>query len=156
MYHCISHKIPVIPEIGVFATERETDVWISKLWLFYVNRNVLILPRLKYFKSPAATIQASVCQALCLSKSQTQHVKTTNILATWIYFCIYQIIFTLSHSHILVSTGSLYWITEAQYWVHTSERGWLITACVVRARVITHLSSPAHCLNTHNIRDKNR
>ena len=27
----LSHKIPVIPEIGVFATERETDVWISKL-----------------------------------------------------------------------------------------------------------------------------
>ena len=40
----------------------ETDVWISKLWLFYVNRNVMILPRLKYFESPAAaTIQASVC-----------------------------------------------------------------------------------------------
>lgn len=71
---------------GIRDRERETDVWISKLWLFYVNRNVLILPRLKYFKSPAATIQASVCQALCLSKSQTQHVKTTNILATWIYF----------------------------------------------------------------------
>ena len=63
----------------------ETDVWISKLWLFYVNRNVMILPRLKYFEHPAATIQASVCQALCLTISQTQQVKTENIFATWTY-----------------------------------------------------------------------
>ena len=52
----------------------------------YLNRNVMILPRLKYFELPAATIQASVCQPLCLTISQTQQVRSENIFATWIKY----------------------------------------------------------------------
>ena len=54
----------------------------SKLWLFYVNRNVMILPRLKYFESPAAaTIQASVCLSAELFVFQNLR------LNKWKYFC---------------------------------------------------------------------
>ena len=104
----------------------ETDVWISKLWLFYVNRNVMILPRLKYFESPAAaTIQASVCLPSSLS-FRISDSTSENIFATWIYFCIHHKIWIMNTepwSHIVVSTQAVY--TEAQYWVHISEWGWL-------------------------------
>ena len=101
----------------LFQRDCETDVWISKLWLFYVNRSVMILPRLKYFESPAAaTIQASVCLPSSLS-FRISDSTSENIFATWIYFCIHHKTWIMNgepRSHILVSTAQAV-NTEAQY-----------------------------------------
>ena len=122
--------------------DRETDVWISKLWLFNVNRNVMILPRLKYFTHTAATIQASVCQARCLTISQKQQVDSKNIFATWTYSYIFR------NNLQPRSSSRSYWSLILSPYIRLSlAEHPCLPASVVSGRVISQLSSPAlaHC-----------